>query len=80
MQLQDLKSSLKEMSTQELLDVIRDMRASRTTPKEIAKGKDKKVTAPKQKREKSPLELMKSMTAEQQLALISQLEEELGDG
>ena len=75
MELSDLKNSISGLSDQELMDLIRDIRTSRRTPKATTVAKTTKTKSAKATNPISTDALLSSMTPEQIDALINQLEE-----
>lgn len=74
MNLDDLKKSISNMSDDELMSLIRDIRSNRRISKQSINSKTKQ-TATKQKQEIGLSSLLSNMSAEQIDALINSLED-----
>lgn len=74
MELSDIKKSLSNLSEQELMNLIRDIRTSRRTPKATTVVKQSKTKSAKQANPVSTDALLAGMTQEQIDILINQLE------
>ncbi len=74
MELSDIKKSISDLSDNELMSLIRDIRTSRRTPKATTVVKQSKTKSAKQTNPVSTDALLAGMTQEQIDTLINQLE------